>query len=122
MPLTTTIARKVPALLAAAMVTLAVTWCGWTALAVTSVPRANAADPNYQLIQEPDAGYVPIISLISNAVHSIRFTIYELSDPSAVSATSGRPLLVSVAEMIAEGVVGVASSRRVENSPPPRPR
>jgi phosphatidylserine/phosphatidylglycerophosphate/cardiolipin synthase-like enzyme len=89
MPLTTMIARKGPALLAAAMVTLAVTWCGWTALAVTSVPRANAADPNYQLIQEPDAGYVPIISLISNAVHSIRITIYELSDPSAVSALIG---------------------------------
>jgi cardiolipin synthase A/B len=49
-------------------------------------PAAQAADAGYQLIQEPDAGYAPIIGLISGAARSIRITIYELTDPAAVNA------------------------------------
>ncbi|MDR3659952.1 MAG: phospholipase D-like domain-containing protein [Mycobacterium sp.] len=50
------------------------------------MPRAHAADANYQLIQEPDAGYSPIIGLISGAARSVRITMYELTDPAAVDA------------------------------------
>jgi len=47
---------------------------------------AHATDANYQLIQEPGAGYSPIVGLISVAVRSVRITIYELNDPAAVNA------------------------------------
>ena len=69
-----------------ATVALAVTCCGGASLANSTVPRASAADANYQLIQEPDAGYSPIIGLISGASHSVRMTMYELNDPAAVNA------------------------------------
>jgi cardiolipin synthase A/B len=49
-------------------------------------PAAHAADAGYQLIQEPDAGYAPIVGLISGAARSIRITIYELTDPAAINA------------------------------------
>jgi len=49
-------------------------------------PPAHAADANYQLVQEPDAGYAPIVGLINGATHSIRITMYELTDPAAISA------------------------------------
>lgn len=52
----------------------------------TGLPRARAADADYQLIQEPDAGYSPIVGLISEATRSVRMTMYELSDPAAVEA------------------------------------
>jgi cardiolipin synthase A/B len=42
--------------------------------------------PNYQLVQEPDAGYAPFIGLISGAARSVRITMYELTDPAAVTA------------------------------------
>jgi len=51
-----------------------------------ATPAARAADAGYQLIQEPDAGYSPIIGLISGAARSIRITIYELTDPAAINA------------------------------------
>ena len=85
MPITAITARKGLDVLAAATVVLAVTCC-CTILASIRVPRAYAADANYQLIQEPDAGYVPITSLIRNAARSVRVTMYELTDPTAVSA------------------------------------
>ena len=50
------------------------------------MPSARAAGADYQLIQEPDAGYSPIIDLISGATRSVRITMYELSDPAAVEA------------------------------------
>ena len=78
--------RKGLTVLAMATVTLVVTCCGWTVLAFSTVPRAFAADAYYQLIQEPDAGYAPVIGLISNAARSVRLTMYELTDPAAVSA------------------------------------
>src|SRR6516164_4443242 len=63
---------------------LAATCCGSAGLA--RAPSAHAADANYQLIQEPDAGYAPIIGLISGATRSVRMTMYELTDPAAVNA------------------------------------
>jgi cardiolipin synthase A/B len=51
-----------------------------------ATPAAHAADAGYQLIQEPDAGYAPIVGLISGAARSIRITIYELTDPAAINA------------------------------------
>jgi cardiolipin synthase len=54
-------------------------------LAVTGAHTPNASAP-YQLIQEPDAGYQPIIDLIGSATHSVRMTMYELTDPDAVAA------------------------------------
>ncbi len=47
---------------------------------------AHAADANYLLIQEPEAGYAQIIGLISGATRSVRMTMYELTDPAAVDA------------------------------------
>jgi cardiolipin synthase A/B len=52
----------------------------------SAVPRAGAAGSDYQLIQEPDAGYSPIIDLITGAARSVRMTMYELTDPAAVQA------------------------------------
>ena len=86
MRLIATTARKDLALVATATVALAVTCCGCAALTTATVPPAQAADTNYQLIQEPDAGYSPIIGLISGAARSVRVTMYELTDPAAVSA------------------------------------
>lgn len=68
--------RRRLATVAAGTVVLAATCCGF----------AHAADSGYQLIQEPDAGYSPIIGLISGAARSVRITIYELTDPAAVNA------------------------------------
>jgi cardiolipin synthase A/B len=48
--------------------------------------RAVADSGVYQLIQEPEAGYSPIIGLITGAARSVRITMYELNDPAAVGA------------------------------------
>lgn len=56
------------------------------AAAPVAAPRAPAADADYQLVQEPEAGYSPIIGLIAGARRSVRMTIYELTDPAAVGA------------------------------------
>jgi cardiolipin synthase A/B len=79
-------ARKALTVVASGTVALAVTCCGCVAFAGPMVPRAHAADANYQLLQEPDAGYSPLIGLISGAARSVRVTMYELSDPAAVDA------------------------------------
>ena len=49
---------------------------------------SRSADPatTYQLIQEPDDGYEPILNLIRSARHSVQMTMYQLSDPDAVDA------------------------------------
>jgi cardiolipin synthase A/B len=86
MRLITIAARKALTVVAPGTVALAVTCCGCAAFTTSTVPRAHAADANYQLIQEPDAGYSPIIGLISGAARSVRVTIYELTDPAAVDA------------------------------------
>ncbi len=83
MRLITVAARKALTVVAIA---LAVTCCGCPTFTASPVPRAHAADANYQLIQEPDAGYSPIIGLISGAARSVRVTMYELTDPAAVDA------------------------------------
>ena len=38
------------------------------------------------MIQEPGAGYSPIVGLISVTVRSVRVTIYEPTDPATVNA------------------------------------
>jgi cardiolipin synthase A/B len=75
--------RRACALVAIAAA-VAATCCGSADL--VTAPAARAADANYQLIQEPDAGYAPIIGLISGATRSVRMTMYELTDPAAVNA------------------------------------
>jgi cardiolipin synthase A/B len=70
----------------AAFTMAAVTWSGCMAFSTSPLPRAHAVDADYQLIQEPDAGYSPIVGLISGAAHSVRMTMYELTDPAAVNA------------------------------------
>ncbi|HUH72364.1 MAG TPA: phospholipase D-like domain-containing protein [Mycobacterium sp.] len=86
MRLTTIATRKALTVVAMATVALAVTCCGCVAFTTSTVPRAHAVDANYQLIQQPDAGYSPIIGLISGAARSVRMTMYELTDPAAVDA------------------------------------
>ena len=86
MRLMTIVARKALPVVAVLIVALAVTCCSWAGLTISTVPRAQAADANYLLIQEPDAGYSPIIGVISGAARSVRITMYELTDPAAVSA------------------------------------
>lgn len=65
---------------------MAVMCCGGAALSISMTPRAHASDANYQLLQEPNAGYSRIIGLISGAARSVRVTMYELTDPAAVTA------------------------------------
>jgi cardiolipin synthase A/B len=82
-------ARRALTQVAVSVVALAVPCCGCLALTISTVPRAHAADANYQLIQEPDAGYSAIIGLISGATRSVRITMYELTDPAAIDALVG---------------------------------
>jgi hypothetical protein len=56
-------ARKVPKGVAISIFAIAVACCGCVAFTTATVPSAHAADANYQLIQEPDAGYSAIITL-----------------------------------------------------------
>ncbi len=85
MRLTSTAVRMALTVVAIATVALAVTCGGWPALTTLAVPRAHASDATYQLIQEPEAGYSSIVSLISGAARSVRVTMYELTDPAVVS-------------------------------------
>ncbi|MGC2654392.1 MAG: phospholipase D-like domain-containing protein, partial [Mycobacterium sp.] len=86
MPLLHVGARRASTLAAATSVALIATCCVQAGLLASAMPRARAADADYQLIQEPDAGYSPIIDLISGATRSVRITMYELTDPAAVEA------------------------------------
>jgi phosphatidylserine/phosphatidylglycerophosphate/cardiolipin synthase-like enzyme len=86
MRLMTIAARKALTVAAIATMALAVTCCGCAAFTTSTVPDAHAADANYQLIKEPDAGHAPIVGLISAAARSVRITMYELTDPAAVDA------------------------------------
>jgi cardiolipin synthase len=79
-------ARRTSTLGAATSVALMATCCVQAGLLASAMPRARAAGPDYQLVQEPDAGYSPIIDLISGATRSVRITMYELTDPAAVEA------------------------------------
>jgi phosphatidylserine/phosphatidylglycerophosphate/cardiolipin synthase-like enzyme len=69
-----------------AVATVALVCFGCVASTNSATPTTHAADANYQLIQEPDAGYAPILGLISGATRSVRMTMYELTDPAAVNA------------------------------------
>lgn len=48
--------------------------------------RLALGEATYQLIQEPDEGYGPVIGVIEQAQRSVRMTMYELRDPQAVAA------------------------------------
>jgi cardiolipin synthase A/B len=83
---TTMAARQALTVAAMATVAMAVACCGCVAFTTCALPHAHAADANYQLIQEPDAGYSAIIGLINSATRSVRITMYELTDPAAINA------------------------------------
>jgi hypothetical protein len=70
-------ARKALTWTVMSAVATAVVCFGCAALPTSTVPRAHAADTNYQLVQEPDAGYSSIIGLISGASRSVRITMYD---------------------------------------------
>ena len=71
---------------ALSLVALTLMGCVCTTVTTSFAPRALAADENYQLIQEPEAGFSRIIDLISGAARSVRITMYELTDPASVNA------------------------------------
>jgi len=71
---------------ALSLVALTLMGCVCTTVTTSFAPHALAADENYQLIQEPEAGFSRIIDLISAAARSVRITMYELTDPAAVNA------------------------------------
>jgi cardiolipin synthase len=71
--------------LKAAAVALIVAVCGCAGMSASPMRNAHA-DTYYRLIQEPDAGYTPIVGLIGAATRSVRVTMYELTDPAAVEA------------------------------------
>ncbi len=69
----------------AAAVALIMACYGRAGVLISPMPSAHAGT-DYQLIQEPDAGYSPIVGLISGAARSVRITMYELTDSAAVEA------------------------------------
>src|ERR1700752_2140426 len=71
---------------ALSLVALTLMGCVCTTVTTSFAPRALAADENYRLIQEPEAGFSRIIDLISGAARSVRITMYELTDPAALNA------------------------------------
>lgn len=52
----------------------------------TMTNRTLGTGATYQLIQEPDDGYEPILDLIRSARHSVQMTMYQLADHDAVDA------------------------------------
>jgi cardiolipin synthase A/B len=84
MPLASGAQRRALLVVALTAVIWVAALCG--ALTNSIAVRAHAADANYRLIQEPEAGYAPIVGLISGATRSVRMTMYELTDPAAVNA------------------------------------
>jgi cardiolipin synthase len=77
--------RRAPfAVVAAAVVA---SGCGIAHAPAGGAPPGRSEATTYQLIQEPDAGYSPVIGVISHARRSIRMTMYEeLTDPQATAA------------------------------------
>jgi phospholipase D-like protein len=81
------ILRRTRTALVSLLLTAAVSaGCSVHASNAGSVVRLAADSGAYQLIQEPDAGYAPIIGLISGAARSVRMTMYKLNDPAAINA------------------------------------
>ena len=80
--------RRLPVTARKALLLIVLTLMGCVCPAVTTsfASRAHATDEDYRLIQEPEAGYSPIIGLISGAARSVRITMYELTDPAAIDA------------------------------------
>jgi cardiolipin synthase len=83
----------------AAVAVVVLAGCSGPHSSVASGLRSTAQDATYQLIQEPDAGYGPVIGVIDQAHQSIRMTIYELQDPHTIDsliAAHGRGVDVRV--------------------------
>ncbi|WP_101953274.1 phospholipase D-like domain-containing protein [Mycobacterium intracellulare] len=49
-------------------------------------PALNAAHGVYRLVQEPDAGYSAVLGVIGQARRTLRVTMYELADSTALTA------------------------------------
>lgn len=49
-------------------------------------PAANAGQRAHRLIQEPEAGYSAVLGIIGQARRTLRMTMYELADSTALSA------------------------------------
>ena len=83
------ISTKLKALLAATAATMGVAAC--SPAAGSNIPQpspgpAHTADGAFTLIQEPQAGYSSVVSMINNAAKSFRLTIYELAAPDVEAA------------------------------------
>jgi phosphatidylserine/phosphatidylglycerophosphate/cardiolipin synthase-like enzyme len=76
--------------LGAAAVVVAIAATGCSQLPQLGAPRTTppggVVDAQYTLIQEPDAGYAPIVALIDGARKSVRMTMYALNDPAIEQA------------------------------------
>jgi hypothetical protein len=76
--LTAIVARKALTVAAGVTAALAVVCGDCLTFTTCTASRASADDAAYRLIQEPDAGYSPIVGLISAASRSIRITMYDV--------------------------------------------
>lgn len=75
-------ARKAPSWLAATVAGLTLAFGS----GACATPHVHAADTDYRLVQEPEAGYNPIVGLITSASRAVHITMYELTDPAAITA------------------------------------
>jgi phosphatidylserine/phosphatidylglycerophosphate/cardiolipin synthase-like enzyme len=66
-----------------ALAAVAVTLSGCASL---TPPRAAATTGTYRLVQEPEAGYQPLLDLLHGARQTIRMTMYELTDRDVIGA------------------------------------
>lgn len=73
---------------AAVVVAIAATGCAHLPQlgAPHTTPSGGVVDARYTLLQEPDAGYAPITTLINGARKSVRMTMYALNDPAIEQA------------------------------------
>lgn len=62
------------------------TGCSAPALPAGNPPTSNAGQRVYRLIQEPEAGYSAVLGIIGQARRTLRMTMYELADSTALSA------------------------------------
>lgn len=69
---------------AAVVVAIAATGCAHLPQlgAPRTTPPGGVVDAQYTFIQEPDAGYAPIVALIDGARQSVRMAMYALNDPA----------------------------------------
>lgn len=83
------LALKWQRVVSVAAATAVLTGCGAIASRAGSPapPLAPSAEQGaYRLIQEPEAGYSPVLGIIGQARRTLRMTMYELADSAAVGA------------------------------------